>query len=346
MEEFICKKCNKSYKSQKSLNYHIQKYHPVLCDYKCEKCEKTYLTEKGLKSHYALTHQIYAQEYYDIFYKKEGEGICPVCGKETNFNHRNNTYYKHCSTICINKNPETLEKIRKTKLARFGVENNTQLDYYKKLNSDIWKNKSKEELETIKMKTKETCLEKYGVDNPAKLEKFKNKSKETCLEKYGTEYSLSSDIVIQKRKETNLEKYGVENVFQNKEIQEKIKKKLEDLGYHFKTDEEYSDVENYQRECVSYTNKTLRKYNFREKWDGYDYYDGEYIKENYEKYKPNNENYPNIDHKISISFGFNNNIDAEKISELSNLCITKRKHNVAKSNKNEKEYKKILESRK
>ena len=62
-----------------------------------------------------------------------------------------------------------------------------------------------------KEKTKRTSLEKYGVDNPAKAEINKEKSKKTCLERYGVEYTTQSEQMKNAAKKTCLEKYGVEH---------------------------------------------------------------------------------------------------------------------------------------
>lgn len=70
-----------------------------------------------------------------------------------------------------------------------------------------------------------------------------------------------------------------------------------------------------------------------ENWDGKDYYDDEYIKE-YLLLPYGNKKYPTIDHKISIYYGFINNISPDEIGKLENLYITKRTINSKKS-KNE-----------
>jgi hypothetical protein len=75
----------------------------------------------------------------------------------------------------------------------------------------------------IKINREGTCLERYGVENPAQSEEIKEKTKETNLERYGSEYALQSEDVKDKIKQTNLERYGVENAFQSEEIKEKIK---------------------------------------------------------------------------------------------------------------------------
>jgi len=304
----------------------------------CKICNREFKNRRGLLQHLRYSHNnLNKKDYYDKYLKLDNEGLCPVCGKETNFNYYKFGYFIHCSINCISKNPKTLEKIVNSKIEKFGVSNNTQLDYYKKLNSEIWKNKSKEELDCIVQKSKNTCLEKYGEDNPAKLDEVKQKMKDSCLEKFGTEYALQNKDVIKKRRITNLEKYGVENIFQNTDIIKKIRQSMVDKGYCV-DEKDYTKFENYYKKCQNLTHSNIRKSKFKENWNGYDYYDNEYIKDNYNLYKSNNENYPNIDHKISIIYGFLNNIEIAIICSIDNLCITKRSHNAAKNYKIESEY--------
>jgi hypothetical protein len=72
-------------------------------------------------------------------------------------------------------------------------------------------------------KAKQTCLKKYGVENPNKSEDIKGKIKKTCLEKYGVEYISQAEEIKEKVKQTNLDKYGVVCTLHNKEIKEKVK---------------------------------------------------------------------------------------------------------------------------
>jgi hypothetical protein len=73
-----------------------------------------------------------------------------------------------------------------------------------------------------------------------------------------------------------------------------------------------------------------------ESWDGYDFYDGEYIKNNFQLHYFDNK-YPTIDHKISIYDGFISGISPVEISNIKNLCFTKRITNIIK-NKNSIHY--------
>lgn len=109
------------------------------------------------------------------------------------------------------------------------------------------------------IKSKATCIERYGVDNPHKNIEFKLKIENTNLEKYGTKCSLGNKEVQKKAydtmkkiygdihqsqsqttkdkiKKTNLEKYGYEYAMQNKEVYAKVKKTfLEKYGVEYNT---------------------------------------------------------------------------------------------------------------
>ena len=73
----------------------------------------------------------------------------------------------------------------------------------------------------FKDKSKQTCIERYGVEHPSQSQEFKDKSKQTCIEKYGVEHPLKSQEVKNKSKQTCIEKYGVENPSQLQEVKDK-----------------------------------------------------------------------------------------------------------------------------
>ena len=60
-------------------------------------------------------------------------------------------------------------------------------------------------------RTKEVCLERYGVENPFAAEEIKEKIKQSMLDRYGVEYVGQADISKQKTKEAFLKKYGVDS---------------------------------------------------------------------------------------------------------------------------------------
>lgn len=183
-------------------------------------------------------------------------------------------------------------------------------------------------------------FEKYGHTYSFHVESIKYKIQKTNLEKYGHISPFGNINISNKAKKTLLEKYGVDNPFKSKEIQDRIQKYLKENYYMITIDDKFK---NYRNKVRYLTDKI--KLELYDKWDGYDYYDGEYIKD-YLKLHSNNNNYPTIDHKISCIYGYKNNIDIEKLSNIENLCITKRIINSQKSHLNENEFISILENKK
>lgn len=172
---------------------------------------------------------------------------------------------------------------------------------------------------------------KYGVENVSFIPEVKEKIRIKNIE--------NTEKRKIKRVKTNLERYGVENTFQNKNIinENLIKtRKTNILNGRWIDDSLLTPWIRYKKNVMRLTYKYKKVlYN---NWDGYDYYDNEYIKENYNLhyYHPD---YPTIDHKISIKYGFDNNIPIEEISDINNLCFTKKKLNTRKYTKNECDFK-------
>ena len=73
-----------------------------------------------------------------------------------------------------------------------------------------------------KQKAKQTCLERYGVENARQSAHAKQKAKQTCLERYGVENPSQNETVKNKKKQRAIEKYGVENVSQSVEVVNRI----------------------------------------------------------------------------------------------------------------------------
>jgi hypothetical protein len=97
-----------------------------------------------------------------------------------------------------------------------------------------------------------------------------------------------------------------------------------------------SDWKLFKRHADKCTRR-IKKQLFKN-WDGYDYYDNEYIKD-YLELHHFNVKYPSIDHKKSVYYCFNNGISVEECTSIDNLCITKRSINSSKERQTEEEYK-------
>lgn len=203
-------------------------------------------------------------------------------------------------------------------------------DYYKMIKNHKYYSCNK-----CKNKQKNFFMKNHGVENTSQLDETKEKKKDTTFKHYGVQNPFQSKEIKEKIKETNLIKYGVEYPTKLKELQDKSKKTRINNNNQI-PDELLSKLELYNRDVRIYTYNTKKL--LLETWDGYDYYDGEYIRDNFSLDSCNNK-YPTFDHKISVYYGFLNNISPSEISKLENLCLTKRTHNSSKRIKNEDEYK-------
>ena len=67
-------------------------------------------------------------------------------------------------------------------------------------------------------KRKETCIEKYGVDNPKKSKEVLEKEKKSILEKWNGKHYMKDTNVINKFNSTMMERHGVEWSMQSKKI--------------------------------------------------------------------------------------------------------------------------------
>lgn len=249
---------------------------------------------------------------------------CDYCNKPLRVPYkRYNLYTKVVNKYACSSVECSNQKIKDVCQVKFGVDNPFQ---------------SKE----IKVKIKESLKEKYGVEHPMFLEQTKDKIKETCLEKYGeTSYSKTKDY-IKKTKETCLEKYGVDSECKTESGQ--LKRKLTRIKKGFQIPDD--KVEEYRKYRLQ-VNRILqrnKKY-ILENWDGLDYYDGEYIRENF-KLNPNDRLFPHFDHKISVAYGFKNKIDYKIIGSIENICITKQCLNGLKKEMNADEFVTFLNSSK
>ena len=116
--------------------------------------------------------------------------------------------------------------------------------------------------EEIKNRKKQTCIDKYGVDNPSKSKEIKEKVKKTNLEKFGVEYPLQSDIILDKFKSDFKEKWGVDNPSKVQEIREKAKStNIEKFGneHPIKNDEVKKSLSTYFIEKYGVNNPSKLK---------------------------------------------------------------------------------------
>lgn len=96
--------------------------------------------------------------------------------------------------------------------------------------------------ESVKEKTRQSCLAKYGTVSPLGNKDIQNKARQTLLDKYGVEHSSKIPSVQETRKENSIVKYGVNHHTKTEEFRNKAKQRAIDSGltyiYDGKTSEE------------------------------------------------------------------------------------------------------------
>ena len=150
----------------------------------CQICKGTF---KNLGMHLKHKHQLTSKEYYDIYLKEEGEGICLTCGEETTF--LRGQYNTFCSVKCSNKNPELIEQ---------RIEN-----YLKALDDDpsISKNRTEKYLQTLAddssiVINREIKKKKTLAENPEIMKEMSKK----CLKTYKDNPDISKNRAIKQKK--------------------------------------------------------------------------------------------------------------------------------------------------
>lgn len=97
-------------------------------------------------------------------------------------------------------------------------------------------NKCVNESELVRDRTKDAFINKYGVDNVSKNESIKLKKKNTFLERYNTDCPFGIGDTREKAREGLIRKYGTDKIFTVKEIRSKIQK---------------TKLDNFYDECIS-----------------------------------------------------------------------------------------------
>ena len=101
---FKCTFCGKEYKTNRNLQQHIRYKHsnkPIKQPEKihCQICDRT-IGAHAWGIHVKRLHNMTVQEYYDIFIKQPGDGLCINCKKPTSFYSMTRGYAKTCSQLC------------------------------------------------------------------------------------------------------------------------------------------------------------------------------------------------------------------------------------------------------
>jgi len=226
-----------------------------------------YNSIKFLLKFYNIDSRSYSESYKIANKKRE----------ETNIER-----YGAKNVLC--KGTEKYNKKQKTIKDRYGVDNIFQCKHIiERINNDQYYidkyGMTKKDLCSLNSKIRWSSLS--DEDKLKFLERVNYLRNDTWLNKYGG-HPINNDEIRSKIIETNRLKYGCDYYFQsiiflnNKDIKDKVKQTRIKNGYEI-SDDLLKPFELYKKKCRFLTNK-IRKELF-DNWDGYDYYDGEYIKE-------------------------------------------------------------------
>jgi hypothetical protein len=298
---------------------------------------------RGIGKHLTTLHKLTSEEYY-VKYVNSVIPVCP-CGKNGKFRSLTRGYDDYC---CRKHYWLTDKSVQ----AGIKISNSFKI----------------RDMDTVMIKRKATNIKKYGVEHVTQVEGFSERAIAAQLERYGevrnfsnsrqrktAEDAIKNDfdrilamkkisyyendekkaLALQKREETCEELYGVKNVRSCPDVKKRMREYFESIG-RWIPEEEYSEYKKYSLSVKRMTNVHYDE--LYSKWNGYDYYTGEYIKEETGLLKPS------VDHKISRYYGYKNNISAEEISSYDNLCICSSKTNSTKNRYCENEYKQRLEN--
>jgi len=308
-----CDVCgNEKYLSYQKYNSNINKHNIYTCNNSCAQIKN----RKTSLENFGVDHHSKTEDFKQKLIKYNSERINYTLIEKIKMN--------------IEKEKENVERLKRKKKEE---KEKIKKENYKNMVKKVEKTKLEKygnKHYNNREKMKETCFEKYGVENTSKIKEIQDKWKQTNLERYGVENVFQSEEIKEKIKNTNLEKYGVEYPSQSETIMEKI--------LISSNRERLYDIKSYEIYKYNVYNKTnIIKKEMFDNWDGFDYYDGEYIKENI-NLKYYDKNYPTIDHKKSILYCFLNDISIEDCANINNLCITTRSNNSKKNRKIETEY--------
>lgn len=209
----ICKECGQPFEPTTPWDKYCSRDHYRIC----QNCGKPYFVPKDKLSNF--TKKTCSEECRRALISKNSASkiprfdcICEICGKHFKSSSPN-------ARVCDDKHYRTCIVCGKVfelnhQQALGGTQTCSDECRYKLAHQTYDRNYGKstnpEGHRQLISKFQQTCLDKYGVDNPLKVEEFKHKSEVTNLKKYGVAHFPQSNLFIQRSIDTNLKRYGKE----------------------------------------------------------------------------------------------------------------------------------------
>jgi len=138
----------------------------------------------------------------------------PNCKNNVKFKNSSLGYLSYCSNKCISSDPDIIKIKEDNSLKKFGTKSPSQSNMVKdkiiKTNNLRYGGNSPMNDENVQLKSKQTLIENYGVDNPNKSKIISDKRVES--------FKKNIDQYIESYKKTSIERYGVEHPWMDKNI--------------------------------------------------------------------------------------------------------------------------------
>ena len=210
----------------------------VLSHYSCEAILDMCLTKSLDELKYCITHK-----------ENPYRHTCPICKRQCQF--INGTYAGSCRSkrcLCemllsnesisdkhqfiidnyLNGNSE-FNYIQIGFIEKYKVYSNSQLPGWHQSVVSTYSNKTPEERKQTRLKTMQTCREKYNTDFSQQAESVKVKQRLTWKNKTSEELELKD----KRRKQTTLSKYGVDHIMKSADVIDTVKKRhFEKFSYY------------------------------------------------------------------------------------------------------------------
>jgi endogenous inhibitor of DNA gyrase (YacG/DUF329 family) len=359
-EKIFCKACNKEtdYVIDSFSKYHLKRHHPEIENLKhyydlylkkenegkCLVCGNDVPTNrfrisKGYQKFCSnKCAMIHVNSNWDVMAEKRRNnnlqkyGVIHPMQLADNNNKRIQTNIEKYGVENPSQNIQCKEKTKETCLERYGVENpfkNEEIKERQKISINNFYNS--EDGSIAKLKHSNNMIELYKTDRGKEIRLEANKKINAFYNSEAGEIAKNKISEFRKQLFTTPE---------GKDILDKIRKTKENNGDWIPlSDKKKFDL--YKRNVMNITYRKWKKELF-DRWDGLDAYDGQKLitNEEYRKLKNidkiskmvnMNPLQPTIDHKISIYYGYLNNIPEEEIAYIDNLCICSRRNNTRKS---------------
>lgn len=209
--------------------------HPQNSDdsFTCLSCGKTFKTKTTFSSHCKREHPSY---FEDFVVPNAGEHPwllterCKHCGKPNcSFNSVVSGFNAYCSDVCslVDRQEELQRKAKEALRKKHGVDNPSQISGHGEKVKKTKLLRYGSETFNNPEKTRKTSLERYGSNCFTQTEQYRDALRETSLRRFGVTHFSMNPSVKRRREQTNLERHGVKSLLSSESpVRKKFSERL------------------------------------------------------------------------------------------------------------------------